>query len=265
MTWNLLDEGSDWNNMALYSCWSVDTDIISILLDKHRCGSSQSRQDPISFGKSSGISSSLCTDGTNADATAYCERKKWYVADGHLFVRWKATAFYCAIVERKMRFQTPRTYTEISELSTLYRTYITHMSYHTDHMGAQGISHFDFRKHIIKTNKIRSHTHSAREASRRGAIFRWNIQHHYYIVSLIFGNMFPIQQTILVKYIGGSSKSTPLKTFGLRMRVDVHFHRVSSPLRLGSWVERTQLLRACCHAISVKMMKVYPQPQVKFW
>lgn len=30
---------NDWNNMALYSCLSVDTDIISVLLDKHHCGS----------------------------------------------------------------------------------------------------------------------------------------------------------------------------------------------------------------------------------
>lgn len=82
------------------------------------------------------------------------------------------------------------------------------------------------------------------------AIFGWNI-------SLISETCFRISKRFGQIY----GKNTTRK-FQLRMRVDVHSRRFSStlPFRVDA-----KLLRACCHAISVKMMKVYPQPQVKFW
>lgn len=266
---------SDWNNMALYPCWSVDTDIISVLLDKHRCGSLTELTRSyfvwevkwyivlvflFRFAKWWGECRCLC----------HCilrREKKWYVTDGHLFVQWNPS----------VSLRNSWTENEVSNAHTYTERYqnsqpcIEHTSLicHTTQITwvRKEFPILTFANTSLKRIKFsRTHTHWERneKASRRGAIFRWNIQHHYYCFTH-FREHVSDSANDLVKCVW-CCKSTPLKTFGLRMRVDVHFHRVSSTLPLCHRSAYTQFLflRACCHAISVKMMKVYPQPQVKF-
>lgn len=159
------------------------------------------QQDPISFGKSSGISSSffssfsMCNDELkDDDATANYRGKSDTLRIFVCLMEENIVPFYYIIVERKMRFQTRSHIEKISKLNLASNVHHSYIIQHRSHGCARNFPILTLANTSLKRMKF-VYTQKQKGILIR-AIFGCEKFHAIIIVSLIFGNMFPNQQTI---------------------------------------------------------------------